>query len=245
MKYSEIIRYSGPHPRNGNLSWCPSDTEELFLNNIKKNPGDPTLIYYKDNPIDYYFNNFGFRTPDDFNTTDWGNVFLGCSMTFGIGHHLGNTWSYKLNQLVGGKFWNLSSGGTGIMTSSRLLFGFKDFLRIKNVFHFKSKFMRYEFLRDDRIFDCNTWATTDPFFVENLFTDNHVNMTYDIHSLAIKKMCEMIGCNYYCIDTVDFSIDLNQTENKIGARDLIHPSIQWNDYLKDRFYNKFILGEKD
>lgn len=238
MEYSDIIKHSGPHPRNGSLYWCPSDSEELFIENLNKHVKNPTLSYYKENPIVYSFNNYGFRTPDDFNPVDWGNVFLGCSMTFGIGHHLENTWSYKLNNLVGGKFWNLSLGGTGIMTASRLLFGFKDFLKIKNVFHLRSKFMRYEFLKEDGILDCNPWSTTDHFFVENLFNENHMRMTYDIHSLAIEKMCEMIGCNYYFIDNPDFSIDA-EGRHKIGARDLMHPSIEWNEFIKDEFYKKY------
>ena len=32
---------------------------------------------------------------------------MGCSHTFGIGHHLENTWGFKLNNVIGGKFWNL------------------------------------------------------------------------------------------------------------------------------------------
>ena len=35
--------------------------------------------------IEYKLNNEGFRTPDDFNSMDEGNIFLGCSHTFGVG----------------------------------------------------------------------------------------------------------------------------------------------------------------
>ena len=109
---------------NNSYYWIPSDDKDRFFNQLKITPEDPNLLYYKNNPIEYKFNNCGFRTPDDFNTIDEGNIFLGCSHTFGIGHHLENTWSYKLNQIIGGKFWNLSIGGTGVMTAYRLLKGY-------------------------------------------------------------------------------------------------------------------------
>ena len=81
------------------------DTKKLWRDNQRSFPNDKTTQYYLKNPIEYQFNNYGFRTPDDFNNIDYGNVFLGCSHTIGIGHHLENTWSFKVNQTIGGKFW--------------------------------------------------------------------------------------------------------------------------------------------
>ena len=40
------------------------------------------------------------------------------------------------NKKIGGKFWNLSQGGSSIQTDYRLLLGWKDDLKIKNIFHF-------------------------------------------------------------------------------------------------------------
>jgi hypothetical protein len=100
------------YDKNRTIPFCPMDTKKLWRDNSRKYPNDKTTQYYTENPIEYKFNNYGFRTPDDFND-DEGNIFLGCSHTIGIGHHLENTWSYKLNQSLGGKFWNLSQGGNG------------------------------------------------------------------------------------------------------------------------------------
>ena len=64
---------------NESKSWTDWDSEDRFNKNLPKNK---SLEYYKKNPIEYSYNNYGFRTPDDFNDIDEGNVFLGCSFTF-------------------------------------------------------------------------------------------------------------------------------------------------------------------
>ena len=108
------------------MMWFGTDFKELFEKNYKKYPNDESLKYYQENPIEYISNNYGFRTTDDFNDTDEGNVFLGCSFTFGLGLHLEDTWAYKVNKTIGGKFWNLSLPGCGMDESFRYLYEFKD-----------------------------------------------------------------------------------------------------------------------
>ena len=80
--------------------WHPADTETLFKQNLEKYPDSVHLQNYLKNPITYSYNNYGFRTRDDFNLNEEGNVFLGCSHTFGIGHHLEDTWVYKLSEKI-------------------------------------------------------------------------------------------------------------------------------------------------
>jgi hypothetical protein len=110
---------------NKTYYWLATDTKERFKKFLQEeNQKKQNLQYYLENPIEYKLNNFGFRTPDDFNSNDEGNLFIGCSHTIGIGLHLENVWSYKLNQIIGGKFWNLGIAGTGVQTHFRLLFGF-------------------------------------------------------------------------------------------------------------------------
>ena len=137
--------------KNKTELFCAMDTQELWDKNSKKYLNDETTKYYQKNPIEYFFNNCGFRTPDDFNDKDEGNVFLGDSNTFGIGHHLENTWSCKLNKELDGKFWNLSQGGSGIQAAYRLLGGFKDMLKIKNIYHLALPHPRFEFIYEGNV----------------------------------------------------------------------------------------------
>ena len=128
-----------------------------------------------ENPIEYKLNNEKFRTPDDFNLIDEGNVYLGCSHTFGIGLHLENVWSYKLNQKIGGKFWNLSVAGTGVVSHYRILKGYYKELKIKNIFHFAPKYPRFEFIINHKPFSFNMGADGVKYLQGNLFNNSFCN----------------------------------------------------------------------
>ena len=172
--------------------WIPSDSKERFILSLQENPKNKNLHYYIENPIEYKLNNFGFRTPDDFNSIDEGNVFIGCSHTMGIGLHLENVWSYKLNQILGGKFWNLAIGGTGVQTHFRILFAFCKKLKIKNIFHYAPKYPRYEFFINNvpQNFLMNLYTDDwekqfGSLCKDSLFNEDQLDMTYMAHILSL------------------------------------------------------------
>jgi hypothetical protein len=224
------------YPINTTTKWSPMDTEKLFNLNLKKYKNHKTLEFYLENPIDYQFNNCGFRTPDDFNDVDYGNVFLGCSHTMGVGHHLENTWSYKLNQQVGGKFWNISAGGIGIMTNFRLLLAHYKDLKIKNIFHYVPKYPRYEFYVDGEFKILNIGRDKLSDECVNLLGDLYqIELTHIPYTMAINQLAQNIGCNYYLIN--DFIP--NKTSYSIEARDLYHFSTNQQNQIYEKFLNKF------
>jgi len=228
--------------KNNTYSFIPCDSEELFNKNLERENRNYSLLYYLKNPIKYSLNNEGFRTPDDFNSEDEGNVYLGCSHTFGIGHHLENTWSYKLNQQIGGKFWNLSVGGTGVATHFRLLFGYYKELKIKNIFHYAPKYPRYEFIINKTpinfiISNYNkNWLNQFGDLMETcLLTDEQCEYNWITYTNAIRGIASEIGCNYYLIDGCDKWDGRN--DKSLLARDIIHHTtllqhMVFKDFLK-------------
>ena len=132
------------HNASATLDWDGNDSPEAFAEKLEKYP-TKDLIYYRDNPLTYKLNNKGFRTPDDFTDKSKGNVFIGCSHTFGTGHYLENTWGYMLSQEIGGDYLNLGVPGSSIATGFRLLrFWFNKF-DIDNIFIFYPHKFRFEF----------------------------------------------------------------------------------------------------
>ena len=127
---------AGPARLPNNPPKNPSNAPPTAMNAALPT-GRPNKNTSSKNPINYKLNNYGFRTNDNLEKKE-GNVFLGCSFTFGEGHHLENTWSYKLHKKIGGglKFWNLSMGGTGIDFAFRMLYSYKNLIDVKNVFLF-------------------------------------------------------------------------------------------------------------
>lgn len=241
---------------NNEYDFIETDSEKIWKDNLKRkfsNFNNYSIQYYIQNPVKYKLNNCGFRTPDDFNNEDEGNVYLGCSHTFGIGHHLENVWSYKLNQLIGGKFWNLSIGGTGVTTHFRLLLGYYKQLKIKNIFHFAPKYPRYEFIENGRpqyyiINDYNKdW---DPKFgsllIDSLLTEEQMEYNWTSYIYAIKGLANEIGCNYYLVegDTGWHS----QDDNSLLARDLLHhTTLYQHGIMKDflQIYDPNLLSLVD
>jgi hypothetical protein len=244
--------------------WCGTDTKRLYDRNCKSNnlpyiirnygikPSTKvidqckkSLKYYKENPIEYKNNNYGFRTPDDFNDTDEGNVFLGCSFTFGTGHHLENTWAYKVNQDIGGKFWNLSLPGCGMDESFRYLYEFKDYLKIKNIFHLAPSFQqtRYEFIVDGKPLRLNLVdrGKLEKHHSDILIDDKYQLLHFQKNYNAIKGLSQDLNCNYYLLsDEIDSYSDFDD-EKSIIARDLIHPSTGYNN----RIYKEFMKLTKE
>ena len=251
LKHRNDLDDSG-YNANTIYNFIPTDSERLWKINLKENKNNYSIQFYSQNPIEYKLNNEGFRTPDDFNLEDAGNIFLGCSHTFGIGHDLKNLWSYKLNNIIGGKFWNLAIGGTGVSTHFRLLLAYYKKLKIKNIFHFAPMYPRYEFIENCRPqhyivadYNQNWWSKFGNLMEESLLTKEQCEMNWLSYTYAIKGLADEIGCNYYLIegDTDGHGTD----DNSLQARDLLHHTTQvqheiYKDFLKlydEKLYKKY------
>ena len=235
-----------------------TDNEEKWKTNCKKSPDSDMVKYYKKNPIEYRHNNYGFRTPDDFNDVDIGNVFLGDSFTFGIGLRLEDLWSYKLSQKLGGKCWNLGQPGTSIGTAVRLMLGWKDYLKIDKIFHLINKYRRFEVMKPDNsgvftlasynkrvnFYDMKDYSYSWRFFVDVLSQDPHWHYYCESNLYTLKGIANELGCEYYPL-YVDFKQDkkiidkfINRQEDfiNIPARDTEHRDTGTQLY----FYEKFL-----
>lgn len=122
--------------KNTSIDWYSSDQEEVFRQNILTSPNN-----YNEFDFNYKFNSHGFRCDEFTEESEMPIVFLGCSMTEGVGLPLEDTWQYKLwNKIrtaTGRKipFWSLAVAGTGPMTQINLLHHFRKFIK-KPVFVF-------------------------------------------------------------------------------------------------------------
>lgn len=257
MKSFEIYKHrnqldlDGLKPNN-EYNFADSDSERQWNKILKYYTNNHSVQYYIQNPIKYKLNNCGFRTPDDFNSEEEGNVFLGCSHTFGVGHHLNDIWSYKLNNIIGGKFWNLGLGGTGVMTHFRILLAYYKQLKIKNIFHYAPKYPRYEFIENGipQHYILNEYNKNWKFkfgnlIFDSLLTQEQIEFNWITFTNAIKGLATEIGCNYYLIEG-DIGPHSN-VDNSLQARDLMHHTTKvqhsiYKDFLKlydENLYNEF------
>ena len=230
------------------MDWFPCDTYDRFNDNITKYPDSIHLQKYLENPIKYELNNYGFRTHDDFTLDGIGNVFLGCSHTFGIGHYLEDTWSYKLSKAIGDKFYNISEPSTGVMSQYRYLKYFSNKIKFKNVFHFfpKECFGRFEYPFNDKSFetillsfDSEQGKRYMNWFNDVMVTDTFLNFNVMVYLDAIKNICKENDANYYLI-TDSYYSDVDPYHKTLTpARDIEHYYVEEQDEIFKRFYKQY------
>ena len=227
--------------------FIPTDSREFWEEHLRTKKDEPSMHYYALNPIKYQLNVEGFRTPDNFNSEEWGNVYLGCSHTFGIGHHLENTWSYKLNKILGGKFWNLAVPGTGVDTHFRLLLGYYKKLKVQNIFHYAPMYPRYEFIEDKRPQNyiignySEKWLPNfGNLMQKSLLTDEQIELNWYRNTAAIRGLASEVGANYYVIQGDDGWH--GKDDESLLARDLLHYTTQY----QHKVYRDFLeIYDKD
>lgn len=227
-------------PPNTVNKWMPSDTEEAFDKNMSNKKTRKLLIEGKWNKdsITYRFNNYGFRTDDDFDIENpsLGNMFLGCSFTDGIGLNIEDVWSYKLNQKLGGTFYNLGQGGTGLDTQYRLFKAWAPVLKPKRAFTLGAYEPRREFIKGDIALRINSWFEDSMLFFEKyLSCDNELIIHYKRTLDAIKLIAIENDIELYVLTEEINNKAKELAKADIWARDLIHYGPMYHDYIVDNF----------
>ena len=237
--YHQFNRIYTYKKANSTLNFTPPDTKQLFEENLSKDPDNKELLHYKDNPIEYKLNDYGFRTPDNFEDAEGeGNVYLGCSHTYGIGHYLKNTWSWRLNQKIGGKFWNLSVPGTGIGTAARLLGAFKDSYEI-----FDGTKKLWLSLSPVNVFHYHYQISEEARFM--IGQEENMRLYWRTNLAAIKYYAHEIGAKLHSIKNIDFyviNINIQPPNFPEIARDIDHPGVSYQDLVYENFLEAY---EKD
>lgn len=225
-----INDFTRNHLVNKTLYWSGSDQEQDFKKRIKKEGHTQTVQHYLKNPIEYTYNNFGYRTYDDFNRKDKGIVTLGCSYTEGVGLHLEHTWSYRIAKKLNKKFWNLGEGGFGLDKCYYNLLFFIDYLLFDDIFLLIPPKFRFCFYTQDNPFQKNSndiWKNksingpfnnrrTNEILFSSETTESLRQLTY-LH--AIKYLAITKNKNLYILDVDSPIDDTSYDEYNFEARD--------------------------
>jgi hypothetical protein len=116
-KYGYCHRYRPNDDEKGfTTNWCPSDNRQ----NWDKGKYIAERLGWTDSNVKYRFNKWGFRHEGDFVENRNSIVFLGCSMTMGVGVNYEQTWPYHVANELGLDCINLGQPGTAINASYRV-----------------------------------------------------------------------------------------------------------------------------
>ena len=249
------------HQTNAAFSYTNGmDSKKTFLDNIKKYPDSDCLKAYLDKPLVYKTNNYGFRSPDDVVEGFDGNVYLGCSHTWGVGHYAENVWVNLLNKKIGGKCLNLGVPGSSIATGVRLMRDLVGKIKPKNVFIHYIHPYRFEFfdwkgkywrtISPNYDYPISRTSSDVPDLMKRFLTQEEFASHYYAANFALLKECvNKMGAKLHSIKFVhlpakripgklpsDFPIPYH-------ARDLLHYTTVWHQDVANRFYKAYINDE--
>jgi hypothetical protein len=256
--YSNSYKLFEPHVAHNFIGY---DSESLYKYNLKNNYSLLEKNNWIGKEVKYWYNNYGFRTYDDFNTENYGdvNMFFGCSLTDGVGLNIEDIWAYKINQKLGGSFYNFGQSGSGIEVTYRLLKSWTSKIVPKNIFILiyslhkgRREFLHSENYNDNGFsphnVDCNILSILvkefkndmllqkqkSKFYFDFLASKKEIEVSYERTWDAILYNVSKLNCNVYV--PKQYKILKAVTicrKNNFYARDCSHVGTQFHDIISD------------
>lgn len=234
----------GPLPPNSVKNWAGDREYKLFLE-YNKDPIKRDLLNklsWTENSIKYRGNDYGYRMEEGFSSI-LGNecvVYLGCSITFGVGLNLEDTWGWKHSHMRGLRYVNLSWPGSGVETFYRMLKVWSSHLNIKKVYTLGSFFGRREILSSTS--NSTNWRgdeKTNVMILGHWYKDTERSILYsqisdedELKISHIRGWDSIIGiCHSNNIELLTLSSNDRKQISKFldhNARDLMHTGPKWH-----------------
>lgn len=252
--YGHTLFSKGPNRYNGKtVNWVPSDEEWRFEENMA-DPRKRELLEkfgWTKESITYTFNNYGFRSDEFTDGVHDSIVFLGCSLTMGIGMRLEETWAYRVASSLGLRRYSLGIGGGGPDMCFRLAHHWIPKLRPKYVMMLTPYSARTEIVTENRIFqflpnwpakpDDKRKQVFEPYYDAWLSHPANADMNGLKCSLGVRSICENFDA-----ELIEIPLDLLEIKtlmtaegwNSTVARDLNHPGTDWNRAVSEKFLER-------
>lgn len=234
--FNEIYHQYSQYRRK-ELNWLVPDHDFVYDRNLIENREKLEKYNWIDKQFTYKFNSHGFRC-DEFSNDD-SIMFLGCSMTMGIGLPLEDTWAYQVANSLNLKSVNLAIGGAGPDTAFRLANHYISQIKPKLVVFVDPPPGRFTLISDNKKFYSFITGTVD--FIDPMFKTYYEhwlsmeeNLTLDSlkHKLAIQAICQE--------NNTKFVFAKSYTEMKFldYARDLVHSGVKSNKDFAEIILNR-------
>lgn len=232
---------------NKTVEWFSTDTQDNYKTNLQSNHKQLEQFNWIDNKFTYKFNSQGFRC-DEFKQDSI--IFLGCSITQGIGMPLGDIFPTIVSNQLNLHCVNLGIERSSANTAFRLASHFLKDLRPKLVIATLLYPHRYELLTSEKAIhfipnhkfqnkDTYSGVYYSDFYDSWIIQRENMFLNYSKNILAINQLCDQ-----YNIKFIDFTslIDKNQMIPMIHdpsslARDLVHPGLEIHRKISEILIN--------
>jgi len=231
------------------LDWYPTDDEETFntqSEHFKK-------YWNEQKKITYSLNSYGHREVEISLKEDRESVMcLGCSNTFGIGHHVDDIWPTIVSNNIGLKRINLGVAASSLDTAFRIYSSWQPIIKSKMTCVFIPPPFRYElggyahlgnwtaenFLKENKVESAH-------FYTKYLANDTYFELNKSKNILAMRKIAEETNSKIYFVEyneTTQTVLNVNQNLMRMffseKARDGAHRGRAWQAKVASYFMNQ-------
>jgi hypothetical protein len=239
-----INDFIGYEPIEHNVVFSGSDSEELYIKNLKSKSID---WYYRTKQISYIRNSNGHRCKE-IKDIDLSNYILyaGCSHTEGIGLELEKTYPYLLSKSLGCDYYNISIGGSGIdVLLHNLIVWFGTVKQKPKLviiqWPFWARYARFTEEPTNTNLQNNYISTISGIKDHTLMEGEGVHYFKTIEHLARIKLNHIIDVPIINVGLAEFPSIINDDfvifDNSDNARDT-HMGIESNKNLASKLYNR-------
>lgn len=217
---------------NQELLWYPYDDVETYNKNLIERHEDLVRLGWLDRTITYKFNSNGFRSAE---FQEGSVVYLGCSITFGIGLPLENTFPSLVSEKLELDCCNLAVSGSSNDTAFRLAEYWLCRIKPKMVILMSPDSSRIELVGKEIINYRPSSSTGHMIYYQLWLMDNeNARLNQLKNSLAIEQICNSLGIKFLMFTVEN---DFCFIENDL-ARDLSHPGVASHAKMADLILNR-------
>lgn len=225
------------------VEWFSTDTLESYETNCKNNSALMTQFDWVDKKFTYKFNSQGFRCEE---FVDNSILFLGCSITQGIGMPVDNIFPTIVASKLNMPCINLGIERSSADTAFRLAKNFLDKVKPKICITTLVYPHRYElltlrnaihFIPNHKFQDQDSWSKTHyiDFYEKWIAQPENYELNYLKNILAINQLCDNLGIKFIDFSTIygrekSSALMVNQNSK---ARDLVHPGVATHQIIAD------------
>ena len=212
---------------NQELLWYPYDDVETYNKNLIERHEDLVRLGWLDRTITYKFNSNGFRSAE---FQEGSIVYLGCSITFGIGLPLENIFPSLVSDKLELHCCNLAVSGSSNDTAFRLAEYWLSRIKPKMVILMSPDSSRIELVGKEIINYRPSSSTSHMIYYQRWLMDNeNARLNQLKNSLAIEQICNSMGIKFLMFTIEN---DFCFIENDL-ARDLSHPGLASHAKMAD------------
>lgn len=224
---------------NSSCEWDYFDTSDKFEKNKKENYSLLEKNKWLEKQITYSYNSHGFRS-EEFESDVNSVLFMGCSLTFGTGLPLEETYNYIIAKKLKMNFFNVALGGSSNDTAFRFGYHYIPTLKPKLVILASPEITRLELCDNNTVLYYRSQMKIyqmDTFYKKWILDDTNSLLNQQKNILALENLCLKNNTRFIHFNAPEMFLVESLIKDDY-ARDLVHPGTLTHQIVSEKLLAK-------